>query len=86
MTIEVHSIKDLVGQGREHTFILKILKILIIPFLTGNINACKKMGKSSKKKTKTRFCEQHLFCMTTWQKFAAGLVGHYILSSFRVCR
>ena len=43
-TIEVYSIKDLLGQwgwggGGEHTFILKILKILIIPFLTGNINA-----------------------------------------------
>ena len=44
-TIEFYSIKGLLGQGGwgEHTFILKILKILIIPFLTGNINACNRV-------------------------------------------
>ena len=44
--MEVYSIKDLLGQGVEGwgggggniLLFLKILKTLIIPFLTGNIN------------------------------------------------
>ena len=35
LTIHVYSIKDLLGQVGEYTFILKIVKHLICPFLTG---------------------------------------------------
>ena len=35
----VYAIKDLPSQGGEHTFILKIMKHLIFPFLTGYVDA-----------------------------------------------
>ena len=34
LTIHVYSIKDLLGQVGEHTFILKLVKHFICPFLT----------------------------------------------------
>ena len=75
------------GEGGEHTFILKILKTLIFPFLTGNINAfipIFKMRKRSKKDAKTRFCEHHLYGMTAWQTTAARIAGLYIFSSLNI--
>ena len=36
------------------------------------------MRKRTKKKTKSRFCEQNLFCMLVWQNWAAWILGHCI--------
>ena len=43
-----------------------------------------KMRKRREKNTKTRFCELHLYGMTTWQNIAARTVGQYIVSSLDI--
>ena len=65
--------------GGWHTFILKIVEHLLLPFLTGRIDTLiydLMTHKRSKKKTKSKYCKQDLFCMFLWQNWAARIMGH----------
>ena len=75
---------DLRDQG-GHTFILKIMKHLVVPFLTGcKIHYVQMIHRRSKKKTKSRHCEQNLFCMLAWQNWTARIMGHYIFDALKI--
>ena len=51
-----------------------------LAFLIGCIDTLIYMlHKRSKKKTKSRHCEQNLYCMLAWQNLATRIIGHYIL-------
>ena len=59
----------------EHTFIFKIRKHLIFPFLTGCIDAfiyVELMGKRSKKERRSRYCEQNLVLHACMAKFGSN--------------